>query len=278
MVKKDRYIAIILILILLLTSITFTGCITNDSTSFSTKNYKDSDFIDINAPDTAFFNENIDFDIEKIKDIETSILSHTWDFQDGKRLDGKKVSHKYDFSNDMKIEYPLIYTVTLYTRCSDNSIRINEHQIKLYPKQFVLYLDKNSLENKIPEKNYEKLSNGILSINDVNEYFYKTNEPVYLDECRWELDLNLNKGLLSRIKNVKIVLFNENNTKISEGNTDSSKLKFKTDIDLEISGKIKEKSVLKGIKLVFVTSSLMINSRLVYGGENPSKLVFNFVE
>ncbi len=275
-IEKIKFFSVILLILFI--SVIFSGCIKDDETLSSVKQIKDESFIEINAPKKAFFNEDINFNIEKNEDIDYDILSYTWNFQDGKKLNGQSVSYNYDFSKDMEIEYPLVYTITLCTLCSDKSIRTTEHRIKLYPKEFVLFLDENSLEKNIPESRKDKISNEILETNQENEKIYSLENAIYLDKCKWEGKLFIKKPLLCKIKDVKIILFNQDNIKISEGQLNKDVSLFDVNSCLVIRGEISEKVLFKKAKIVIESSSFLFDLKIQYGGVNPSQLVFNFVK
>ncbi len=274
---KNIKIKVILLFILIFSSF-FSGCINKTEEVNSIKNYEKDSFVSVAAPNNAYFNESINFGVVKNNKNENKILYYTWDFQDGERKSGEKVSHKYDFSNEMGIEYPLVYTVTLMTKYSDNSIRASKHRIKLFPKEFDLYLNKNSIQKNKPEVSFEKISEKFLSLDDKKEISYYINEEVYLKNCSWEAILHIEKPLLSSINGVKIILFDDKNYKFSEGKIDEKVTGINRDILLKIDGEISEEHRLMKIKIVFEVSSLLINIKLKYGGNNPSRIIFNFVE
>ncbi len=274
--EKNIKIKIILLILVIITSI-FSGCVDKNKEISSIKNYEKDPFVNIIAPSRAYFNESITFDVEKINN-ENKIRSYTWDFQDGGRLNGEKVSYEYDFSSEMGIEYPLVYTVTLMTEYKDNSIRASKHRIKLFPKEFVLYLDKNSIQKDKPEYSYEKISENLLSLDNKKEISFYINDEVYLEKCSWEARLSIEKPYLSSIKSVKIILFDDENNKFSEGIIENKITGMRRDIWLKINGEISEEHRLMKIKIVFETSSFLTNTKLKFGGNNPSRILFDFVE
>lgn len=274
---KNIKIKIIFLFVVLFISI-FSGCIDKTEEINSIKNYEKDPFVDIVAPKSAYFNESINFDVESIKNNDNKITSYTWDFQDGKRESGEKVSHKYDFSNEMGIEYPLVYTVTLMTKYSDNSIRASKHRIKLFPKEFDLYLNKNNIQKNKPEVSFEKISEKFLSLDNKKEMSFYINEEVYVEKCSWDAILHIEKPFLSSINGVKIILFDDKNNKFSEGKIEEQVTGLNRNILLKIDGEISEEHRLMKIKIVFEVSSFLTNIKLKYGGNDPSRIIFDFVE
>jgi len=264
----------ILLTIIFLTSI-FSGCLTKNSSNYHPKLYENISPIDINAPETAFFDETIEFDVALDRS-DYKVSSYRWDFQDGTDSIGKNVKHKYNFENEFEIEYPAIYTVTLFTTFRDNSIVATKHHIKLYPKEFTFYLNKNELSKNKPDFDYEKLTDDLFLLNEQKELVYHLDERVFLDECRWDLTLNIKKPLLLKLKDIKVAFYNEKGTKIDEKQFDGiSNIGIKNSI--KISGNIDKECEIKTLKILISSFSFMDNIKMIYGGENPSNICFRFI-
>ena len=106
--NRNKIILFFIIIIIIL--LNFLGCIKKENNFESQK--KISNVI-INAPDQAYFEDNIEFEAFSN---EFKIQSYNWDFQDGNSINGKKVNHKFSLDNIYNIEFPLIYTITLFSK------------------------------------------------------------------------------------------------------------------------------------------------------------------
>jgi len=270
--KMCKIIAIIVTFISL-TSV-LSGCLNINSNGHYSKNYDNSLPISINAPEKAFFDETIDFDVSFDKS-DYKVSSYRWDFQDGSNSVGKNVKHTYNFENEFEIEYPAIYTVTLFTTLTDNSIIATKHRIKLYPKDFTFFLNKNQLSKTKPDFNYERLADDLFSFNTQKELVYYIDETVFLDECNWDLTLNIVKPLLLSIKSIKVKFYDEKGSIIDEKKMEGvSNIGIRNSI--KISDNIDTECELKTLKIVISSFSFVDNIKMIYGGENPSYICFSF--
>ncbi len=266
-------ISTILLLIILLIPV-FSGCIHEESNRYYSKIYENASPVTIDAPDKAFFDEEIEFDAY-CDESEYKITSYRWNFQDGKDIIGKNVKHKYFFENKFEIEYPVIYTITLFTTFSDKSIRATKHLIKVYPKEFIFYLQKNKLSKNEPSLNYERLTDEMLSFNKQKELIYSFDDPIYIDKCDWDLILNIKKPLFLTIKNIKITFYNKENSIVDEKQFENIfKIGLKNAI--KVSGKFNQEYEIEKIKISFSIFSFRNDISLIYGGYNPSNICFRF--
>ncbi len=272
MLNKKKLVLITVLIVLSISQ--FSGCINNNSEISSTKNYKNTEPVKIVAPKNAYFNENIDFEAKL--DSDYKISSYVWNFQDGSRSNGKKTKHSYEFIEEYNIEYPLIYTVTLFTEYEDNSIRATEHQIKLYPKAFTFYLNKDKLSNTIPMENIQKISNDDSLFENEEVLIYNIDEKIPLEKCHWNLTLFFEKPFFSKVENIKIIFYDENFDKIIE--------KEKTEIfnmigwkkEISLKGDLEKFHDLNMVKIIVKSISLFGDIKIMYGGDNPSNIFFNF--
>jgi hypothetical protein len=252
----------------------FSGCTNKDSDNYYSKIYENSSPVLIEAPKEAYFDQIIDFEANCDK-YEDKISSYKWDFQDGEKIFGKNVKHKYFFTNDFEIEYPVIYTVTLFTTFKDNSIRATKHCIKLYPKYFTFYLQKDKLSEIKPGYAKERLTKDLFSINNQKELIYTIDHPISVNNCKWDLTLNIKKPLILNIKNINIMFYNKDDIEITEKKIDNI---FKIGFEnlIKISGNINQDCIIKKIILSFSIFSLRNDIDIIYGGENPSTICFRF--
>jgi len=271
--EYTKIISIIFIIVLIFSF--FSGCINNDlNTNFSNTRPQLESII-INAPKKAYFGETIDFKLSGLKS-DKKIVSYWWDFQDGEIANGKNVKHIYDLKNNLRIEYPVIYTVTLFVKYDDNSIGIKNHRIKLYPSNFRFYLQKNNLSENLPSSSREKISDKDFSFFDKKELNYFLDNAIYLDKCSWNITLYFEKPFLSNIREVRVIFYDDDGTKFKEKRFDTGFFNLGNEKTIVISGENKNIKLFKSMKLEIITFSLKDEIYLCYGGPDSSSIYFRF--
>jgi len=275
MKNKHSIKMISIIFIIIIAFSFFSGCINNDgNTNFADTQPKLESLI-INAPKKAYFGETIDFKLSNYES-DSKIVSYWWDFQDGEVANGNTVEHIFQIKNSLGIEYPIIYTVTLFVKYSDNSIAIKNHRIELYPSNFMFYLQENNLTENLPSSSREKISDKGFSFFNKKELNYFLNNDVYLDKCSWNVTLYFEKPFLSNIREVKVIFYDDEDIKFKEKTIDTGFLNLGKEKKIVISGENKNVRRFKSMKLVISTLSLKDEIYLCYGGPNPSTIYFRF--
>jgi len=275
MIKK-QYLKIISFSFFIVLMITFFSGCTNDSPDNpSPRTYTDLSSIQIKAPEKAYFDETIEFDVSYDKS-EQKITSYWWDFQDGNTVKGKKVKHEYQYNQDYVVEFPVIYTVALFIEYDDNSVVMKNHRIRLYPDELTFYLQKDNLSKRSLSSSDEKISEGGFSFLNQKELSFSLNKPVYLYRCEWYTTLYFEKPLLSNIKEIKIIFYDENDLEIKEKKVDAGLINLGKKKTVVISGDIDHTQSFKSIKLVISVFSLKDDFYILYGGAEPSNICFKF--
>lgn len=146
---------IIILTLILFSTIILSGCTNNDKTTKPNNNNSSSSapFARIIAPKQAYFGDSIVFDASESYDSDGKIVSYEWDFRDEHTAEGKKVEHTFKFENEFDIEYPLICTVLLCVKDNDESFKLVEHQIMLFPSEYMFYLDSGKITTNKPSLN-----------------------------------------------------------------------------------------------------------------------------
>jgi hypothetical protein len=275
-----KKIAIILIAILFV-SIFVSGCIEESESSQNEESYQIKNTAPIpiiNAPLIAYFGQSISLDASSSYDQDGKIISYDWDFGDGETATGIYVDHTYNFENDLSIQYPLIFSIILAVTDNNGSWEPIIHQIELYPKSYTFYLDSNSLLSKKPSSNRDaiKASFGKLKINSIEQLQYDLTEPIKIYPCNWNITIYIEKPQFTFIKCVSLALFNADGEKIAEEDSSFQLFNLWNEKTIKLMGIFNESVEFKSMKLIVYGFCLREKIQILYGGEKPSQIFFNF--
>ena len=280
MLNKFHKTIVISLFVLFLSS-QFTGCVEEEETTVDPilKINNIPPKAEVKCPSQAYFGDLIEFDASDSIDSDGEIISFDWDFRDGVKKSGVIVDHVFNFDNEYNIQYPIVYTISLLVTDNDGSAIIKNQEIKLFPKNYILFLSKNSFSSQIPIDEIEELKikkDGLFS-NSINEINYILKEAIYIPKCEWNLTLYIEKPVFSNIKEIKLILFDESGSEIS--NTEiklDSLIQFWTEKQILLKNSISKEYYFKSAKLIFKGNSYNKNIKIFYGNEKPSSLSFNF--
>ena len=222
----------------------------------------------IQSSSKAYFGETIEFDASKSSD-DGEITSYNWDFMDGITAEGKKVSHVFEFDGEYNVEYPIIYTIMLQVGDDKGAVSPAVHQIELYPKNFVFYLEKDKMTTQIPENNYESVISG-------SSLIYSFESPIVIPESTYNLTLNLEKKFFSRVNKIKIELIDQEDSVITENEVNMFFNNYWLEKNIEFRGDIYKEVALKTIKINVNCFSLLNPIKVLYGAEETSHIIFEF--
>jgi hypothetical protein len=281
--KKKKIIINNIIIILILLTI-FSGCIENDNQlkkSFS--QIKNSAPIPIiNATNKAFFDEIIEFDASNSYDPDGIIKFYSWDFGDNQTTEGIKEKHIYKFEENFKnIEFPITYSVLLKIVDNDGAWEYISHNILLYPNEYKLYFNKTGLTYKKPilSKFLTKVffRNNNFNINSNQDIIYELSDYITLEACDWEASIYIEKPMFNIINRIRIVLLNKTGNIITEEKINLKLLDLWEKKLISINGKIRKNEEFKSIRLCINGISLKNDISIIYGGDKPSNICFNFI-
>lgn len=277
--KMGKKIGIILIIILFF-SLLIPGCLEENKSNQQERSIPNNSapVPIINAPVIAYFGDSISFDASSSYDSDGKIIFYEWDFGDGEIANGVKVDHTYNFENDFKIEYPLIFSIILAVSDNDGSWEPIIHQISLYPKTYSFYLDSGSLLIEKPSSNEDliKASFGKLKIIAIQELHYDLSEFIEIYPCTWNATIYLEKPRLAIINGVSLALYNDAGEIIAEGESNFKLLDFWDKKTIKLCGKIDKSKEFKSIKLIVYGFCLREKIQILYGSEKASRIVFDF--
>ncbi len=267
-------------MILMIISLILSGCL-NESESMDIHSNSSDNYYPVAvifAPDQAYFEDSIEFDATNSYDSDGNIVLYYWTFGDGETAEGNKVKHSYKFENDLKINYPLIYTASLLIMDNKGAAIGISHEIKIYPNKYHLFFQSGGLELEKPSfsEDYVKTSIGIINPNPSKALTYELKESINISACSWNATLYLNKPWLTRLTKIKMVLYDINNKQISKAENKLGIFKFWNKKTIELNGKIEQNVEFQSVKLFIYGFLLGKRVSILYGNEKASNICLNF--
>lgn len=275
----NRKLTVIIIFFLIIT-LTLSGC-TNKSNLFnflsvSTDNYYPKAVI--KAPKKAYFDDFIKFDATDSYDSDGRIISYQWIFGDGNTAEGEIVKHSYNFDNNLKINYPLIYTYSLLIVDNKGAKIVRNNEIMIFPNKYQLFLKSGFLDFVKPylSEEFVKTSIGKKNYDSSRVLTYKLEESINVSACDWNISICLKKSLFTRLSKIRIELIDSNLKQISEAEKKLGLFRFWNKKNIELSGRIIKNSEFQFIKLYIYGFSIRNKIKILYGSEKASNVCFNF--
>ena len=253
----------------------FSGCVEKDgllSKRFASRyNYSG-----IMAPEVAYFGEEVEFDASKLFSVNNGIKKLVWNFGDGEFAEGTKVRHTYSFNNEFDILYPLIYSVSVLANTDSESFS-DIFQIKIYPKGYLFFFDSEQLLDEKPSLNKERIgTTGVFGLNEAKESVYEFGQILDMSKCNINVTLSVEKPLFLMLNKIEIILIDENDNEVL---TMGEKMGLKTvwkQKTLQFSGTLDKDVSLKSVKISFYGFSIGERIKIIYGGDTPSTISFEF--
>lgn len=230
----------------------------------------------ISAPEDAYFEESIIFDASDSYDLDGNIVYYSWDFGDEETAEGKTVEHIYSFNKDFEIEYPLIFQISLLVKDNNDSITGTNHHIKISLKYYKFYLDSGKITYEAPSPNEDKIKETFGIIRSNNELTYNLKNSVNISSCNWKINLHIKKPFIKNIRSISVSLYDNNDEVISKADLKFGILEIWRDKKVLFEGKIDKKAEFKSVKISFYGFSFLERIKIIYGGEEPSYLCFDF--
>ena len=270
---------IIMILTIVISITVLSGCINNDNAPKPNNNNSNNSapFILIKAPKLAYFGNPIVFDASESYDSGGKIVSYKWDFRDGQTAEGKKVEHTFKFENEFDIEYPLIYTVLLCVKDKNENSKLVEHQIMLFPSEYIFYLDSGKIITNKPSINEDIIrASGRFKLNPAQEVSYELEDCIVIQRCKWNATIHMKKPILTVVDQVMITLYNKTGVEISKEGTSFRGFELWKDKAIFIEGETNKQEEFKSIKISVYGFSLGKKISILYGDDKDSQICFDF--
>lgn len=268
---------LVFIIIMLFLSVVISGCVSRNSTvdTYYSQNSDDSLKPVINAPRSAYFDTEIEFDASESYDSNGNIINYIWNFMDGGNVEGKTVKHTFEFDGEYNINFPLIYTISLFVVDDDKNIKPCTHEIMLSPKNYIFYLSSKEMSSIKPMSHSETIkSDSFLEIDFTKKLSYSLKDATLVPSSSWNLSLNVEKPFFSVITKISIGFYDENNTKLSEKEYKIMSNPFWKNKNVVLNGVLEEEIKLKSINIQL--SGLNLNDiKVFYGSDESSSINFN---
>jgi hypothetical protein len=251
------------------------GCIKDESNSNNTNfiNVENQPPISIiKAPDTAFFNEIIELDASDSFDSDGEIIAYKWNFLDGSSKEGEKIEHIFYFSDNYGDEFPIIYPISLFLIDDSGSTVITTHQIRLFPKDFIFFLNSGQISYEKPDKSDDKIKASV----DGTELIYSLNEDITIFEGNCNLSLFISKQIFTYINKIQASLLNSNDEVVLSLEKNFGFFEIWNNKEIILSSDIDEEITFKTLKVEIFGLSLTKNIKIQYGSKMASKLSFSF--
>mgnify|MGYP006284067025 CR=1 FL=1 len=268
----------VFITIIMLLSVVISGCVSRNSTvdtDYYSQNSDDSLNPVINAPRKAYFDTEIEFDASKSYDSNGAIVNYIWNFMDGKNVEGKTVKHTFEFDGNYDINFPLIYTVSLFVVDDDKNIKPCTHEIMLCPKNYLFYLSSKEMSSIKPMSHNEIIQSGsFFETGFTKKLAYSLKDATLVPSSNWNLSLKVEKPFFSAITKVSVGFYDENNTKLSEKEYRLMSNPFWKNKNVVLNGFLEEEVSLKSINIQLSGFNLN-NIKVFYGSDKGSSINFN---
>ena len=210
-------------------------------------------------------------------DSDGKIVSYEWDFRDEHTAEGKKVEHTFKFENEFDIEYPLIYTVLLCVKDNDESFKLVEHQIMLFPSEYMFYLDSGKITTNKPSLNEDITgASGKFKLNPAQEISYELEDCIKIQKCKWNATIHMKKPILTVVDQVTVTLYNKTGVEISKDETSFGRFEFWKEKAVLIKGETDKQEEFKSAKISLYGFSLGKKISILYGDEKASQICFDF--
>ncbi|RLF28464.1 MAG: hypothetical protein DRN08_03610 [Thermoplasmata archaeon] len=227
----------------------------------------------------AYAGEHVTLDASQSYDPDGHIIGYRWFFYDNTVSEQSMVSRVFEIKNISSLKgLPLIYTIVLEVEDNNHSYGFLEYRLGVIPREYTLYFDSTRLSWTKPGESCSgiRAARGILR--DVSRLNYVLEKTVFLQPCRWNATLYIEKPVLAHIRSVTLILYNGTGEKITEKTVNLGLVGFWREKAVSFSGKINREEEFRGIELVITGFSLGEKINVLYGDGKASFISFDFLE
>ena len=287
-----KFIAILLIPIVILSALS--GCIgEKEETGTSNPPSKNLDSIPVLSttgtisPKPDFFSgstideyvyggDEVTFDASGSYDPDGEIVSYEWLLdEENNKGTGPVVSHTYIFDEE-SVNFPNIVQIILTVEDNNGSIIPYLFNLGIIPKKYTFYLDSQSLKKQKPDSSNDKVKATFGRFRSTETLNYLLDKPVYLQKCKWNATIYIEKPILSFVNKVSLVLYDSNDEKIAEADSSLKLLDIWREKTITMSGSLNKPNELKSMELSVYGFSFGQKISILYGGEKASFICFDF--
>ena len=285
----------IMLMSLILVSTVLSGCIGEEKT-------ESTDNLQLNKPPKAIIKTNgtinsppeyinltmidavayegdiITFDASDSYDPDGEIVSYSWIWEDNTNSEGVKTERKFEIDDIFELQegLPLVFSIILQVEDDNQSEDLLDYWIGIIPKKHVFYFDLNRLTLEKPGQGEESLKVTLGTFRPAKELNYDLEESIYIQKCTWNATIYLEKTLFTIINRVSIILYDAEGDQITREDHYLGFMNLWREKTIQIKGSFDDKEEFKSVKLVLYGISLMGKTSILYGGETPSQICFDF--
>ena len=284
-----------ILFVLLLAISAFSGCISESNKSYSpvpspenlepitmisttgTISSKIYLFNDEEIYGVAYEGDIITFDASESYDPDGEIISYEWIFYDNVNVDTAIVTHVFETADVFSFQGSASkYSIILEVEDNNHSYSSLEYIIGIIPKNYVFYFDSTTLRLDKPSANEDMIKATFGRLRPVETLSYTLPGSVYLQKCRWDATIFLEKPVLSFVNKVVLTLYNSTGGIIAESNISFKLFEIKKEKEIVFSGIMNEHTDFMSAKISITGFSFRDKIHILFGGEKASSVCFDF--
>ena len=237
------------------------------------------DYVDMAAIDAvAYAGDHITFDASTSSDSDGHISSYLWIWEDNTDTQEKTTHRVFTINNIYELQgLPLIYSIVLQIEDDHGLPSLAEYRIGIIPKAHTFYLHDDSLQLQQPPAGKDFLSLTLGTLRSIQTVTYRLNEPLWIQPCKWNITLFVEKPRYSPLTTVSVILLDNEGSELDYAEQQLPTLLGQKRTTICLAGTINSKTQFSSVQLQFKGFSLRECLSLFYGGEQASHLTFDFM-
>ena len=106
---------------------------------------------------------------------------------------------------------------------------------------------------------------------------YNLESSLNISSCKWNINIHIKKPILKNLRGISVTLFDKNDEEISKADLNFGILELWRDKSFLLDGRIDKQVEFKSVKISVYGFSILERIRILYGGEPPSYICFDFI-
>jgi len=234
-------------------------------------------FNDEEIDGVAYEGDIITFDASESYDPDGEIISYEWIFYDNVNIDTAIVTHVFETADVFSFQGSASkYSIILEVEDNNHSYSSLEYIIGIIPKNYVFYFDSTTLRLDKPSANEDMIKATFGRLRPVETLSYTLPGSVYLQKCRWNATIFLEKPVLSFVNKIVLTLYNSTGGIIAESNISFKLFEIKKEKEIVFSGIMNEHTDFMSAKISITGFSFRDKIHILFGGEKASSVCFDF--